>query len=157
MEDIISKRTAIDALRAIKQGLWEIDIPSPTVPEYVEHHEQIKNMMDIVDGWINRIKEEPAVNRWIPCKERLPENANHPGKICQSYQVMTKYGVTAGWYNPDKGCWYALMWFLCGRLTEEYDRDFVRGDIPKVVKHVDVIAWMPFPESYKEEENGTDD
>lgn len=62
MSDLISKRTAIDALRAIKQGLWEIDIPSPTVPEYVEHHEQIKNMMEIVDGWIKRIKEEPAVD-----------------------------------------------------------------------------------------------
>ena len=62
MDDFISKRTAIDALRAIKYGLWEIDIPSPTVPEYVEHHEQIKNMMEIVDGWIKRIKEEPAVD-----------------------------------------------------------------------------------------------
>ena len=155
MGDTVSRKAAKDALRAIKHGLWEIDIPSPTVPEYVEHHEQIKNMMEIVDGWIKRIKEEPAVNRWVPCKKKLPENANHPGKICQRYQVMTKYGVTEGWYNPDEGCWYALMWFLCGRLTEEYDIDFVRGDIPKVVKHVDVIAWMPFPESYKEEEDGT--
>lgn len=62
MDDLISRRVAIDALRAIKHGLWEIDIPSPTVPEYVEHHEQIKNMMEIVDGWIKRIKEEPTVD-----------------------------------------------------------------------------------------------
>lgn len=59
--DCISREQAIDALKAIKYGLWEIDIPSPTVPEYVEHHEQIKNMMEIVDGWIERIQEEPPI------------------------------------------------------------------------------------------------
>lgn len=71
MDDLISKRTAIDALRAIKQGLWEIDIPSPTVPEYIEHHEQIKNMMEIVDGWIRRIKAEPSVDavQIVRCRE----------------------------------------------------------------------------------------
>ena len=62
MSDLIDRQAAIDALRAIKHGLWEIDIPSPTVPEYVEHHEQIKNMMEIVDGWIKRVKEEPTIH-----------------------------------------------------------------------------------------------
>lgn len=71
MDDLISRQAAIDALRAIKHGLWEIDIPSPTVPEYVEHHEQIKNMMEIVDGWIKRINEEHAVDAAtvIRCKD----------------------------------------------------------------------------------------
>lgn len=68
----IDKKSAIDALKAIRYGLWEIDIPSPTVPEYVEHHEQIKNMMEITDGWIKKLEEQPTADvverrrgRWI--------------------------------------------------------------------------------------------
>lgn len=63
MNDLISRQVAIDALKAIKRGLWEIDIPSPTVPEYVEHHEQITNMMEITDGWIKRLTEEPPAQQ----------------------------------------------------------------------------------------------
>ena len=59
MNDLISRQVAIDALKAIRYGLWEIDIPSPTVPEYVEHHEQIKNMIEITDGWIKKLEEQP--------------------------------------------------------------------------------------------------
>ena len=58
----IDKKSAIDALKAIRYGLWEIDIPSPTVPEYVEHHEQIKNMMEITDGWIKKLEEQPTAD-----------------------------------------------------------------------------------------------
>ena len=61
MSDLIRRELPIEALKVIKFGLWEIDIPSATVPEYVEHHEQVKNMMEIVDGWIKRVQDEPAV------------------------------------------------------------------------------------------------
>lgn len=58
MDELIPKKIAVDALKAIKHGLWEIDIPSPgNCPEYREHHEQIKNMMEIVDLWIAKIKD----------------------------------------------------------------------------------------------------
>lgn len=33
----------------IRSALWDIDIPSPTVPEYVEHHKQIQEMIAFVD------------------------------------------------------------------------------------------------------------
>lgn len=69
MSDNISRQSALDALKAIWHGLWEIDIPSPAgCPEYVEHHEQIQHMMGVVDGWIKKISEEEPTDRnghWI--------------------------------------------------------------------------------------------
>ena len=47
--DMISRRSAIDALDEIRHALWEIDIPSPTVPEYVEHHEQVQSVWKLLD------------------------------------------------------------------------------------------------------------
>lgn len=49
MSDLISRHAAIDALDEIRHALWEIDIPSPTVPEYIEHHEQIQSVWKLLD------------------------------------------------------------------------------------------------------------
>lgn len=62
--------------------------------------------------------------KWIPVNERLPEN-----KPCE-YLVTTKCGdVEVGFFNT-----------------------FWTGNIRYWLENY--IAWMPFPESYKENENG---
>lgn len=38
----------IDDLKEIYDEIWNVDIPSPTVPEYKEHHEQMVYLMDFV-------------------------------------------------------------------------------------------------------------
>lgn len=94
-------------------------------------------------------------HKWIPCSERLPKNAYEKGTICPRYYIMTKYGVTEGWYNPDFNSWYVLIWFMTGRCINE-EIDLERGDVPKVVKvpleSGIVTAWQPLPEPYKESE-----
>lgn len=39
----------LNDLGDIRAALWDIDISSPTVPEYKEHHEQISQMIALVD------------------------------------------------------------------------------------------------------------
>ena len=90
-----------------------------------------------------------ASTNWISVKDRMPPNADHPGAFCPKYQVMTKYGVTDGWYNPDKGCWYTLVWFYLGRKTFD-DIDFERGDIPGITDKIEVTHWKEMPEPPKE-------
>lgn len=91
---------------------------------------------------------------WIPVDRKLPPNANHKGALCPRYQVMTKYGVTEGWYNPDYESWFCLLWFMNKKFAKGYI-DFERGDVPKVVqieKGIDIVqAWRPLPEPYKPE------
>lgn len=48
----------ITALQDINHALWEIDIPSPTVPEYIEHHEQIQRVMKLVEEKLGAIRED---------------------------------------------------------------------------------------------------
>ena len=92
---------------------------------------------------------------WIPVEERLPENAKHKGALCPRYQLMTKYGVTEGWYNPDLESWYILIWFMTERYLES-EIDFERGTWTKIVRcenkvndrHSIVMAWRPLPEPY---------
>lgn len=124
--------------------------------DYWEKHdeEQAFGAMCAYESVINHIKEQPKVGEWIPCRERLPENAKYKGAFCPTYQVMTKYGVTEGWYNPDHESWYILVWFVLEDFRE-HNIDIERGDIPKRLRVPDgvVTAWMPLPEPWEEAED----
>ncbi len=99
---------------------------------------------------------------WVSVEERLPENAKRKGALCPRYQLMTRYGVTDGWYNPDLESWYILIWFMTERYLES-EIDFERGTWPKIVRcenkvndrHNIVMAWRPLPEPYKPERRDT--
>ena len=93
------------------------------------------------------------MSEWVSVKDRLPENAKHPGAFCPMYLVSTKYGITEGWYNPDKGCWYTLMWFVHGFYTED-DINLERGDKPCVSDKIEVTHWMPMPDKPEGEYDG---
>ena len=101
--------------------------------------------------WL-KLKEDN--DGWIPVEKELPPNAKQKGAFCPKYQIMTKYGITEGWYNPDYESWFCLFWFMENKFTKGYI-DFERGDVPKVVqieKGIDlVLAWRPLPEPYKPE------
>ena len=47
----------IKILFEIQGAIWGIDIPSPTVPEYREHHEQCQELLALID---KKIKEVDA-------------------------------------------------------------------------------------------------
>ena len=79
MDDLISRQATIDALDEIRHALWEIDIPSPTVPEYIEHHEQIQSVWKLLDKKQKELYVLPSAQperkrgKWI---ERNPQNSD---------------------------------------------------------------------------------
>lgn len=56
-----SKPELLDVLRDfedIKEQLHLIDIPSPTVPEYVEHHEGVQSVLRLVKEKIEKYEDQ---------------------------------------------------------------------------------------------------
>ena len=149
LEEIeMKKKKCLDIVRV------EIDPMEITI-----HREQYKGLRmaeDIIRKHMN--------DGWIPVEQELPPNSKHKGAFCPRYQVMTKYGVTEGWYNPDYESWYILCWFM-GNDHLKHEIDFERGTFPKVVrcensvndKHGIVIAWQPLPEPYHPERSDNHD
>lgn len=72
MSDPIDRQAAIDALDEIRHALWEIDIPSPTVPEYVEHHKQVQSVWKLLDKKQKELyvlpSAQPEIIRCKDCK-----------------------------------------------------------------------------------------
>lgn len=83
---------------------------------------------------INRILEQES--GWIPCSEQIPEepeeNPLFEGKCLEVYLVTTKYGSS----EQDKVYPFRAFW---------NGINFTDG-----MNILDVIAWMPLPESYRE-------
>lgn len=98
--------------------------------EYVDICAGLREAEGIIRKYMN--------DRWIPVDRELPPNAKHEGAFCPKYQVMTKYGVTEGWYNPDAEGWYVLIWFMTDRYLES-EIDFDKGDKPKIVFLTDEV------------------
>ena len=84
--DAISRQVAIDALDEIRHALCEIDIPSPTVPEYVEHHEQVQAVWKLLDKKQKELyvlpSAQPEIIRCKDCKFYYPTNRETKTGIC---------------------------------------------------------------------------
>ena len=84
--------------------------------------------------WIKRIEEQPKAGQWIPCSERLPvpNEYDETGEFFKAYLVQTKSN------RMHTALWDGTYWTI-----------WTRGIV------IDkVIAWMPLPEPYKEQNNG---
>lgn len=80
------------------------------------------------------IWDAPAVNRWIPVEDDLPEN-----------RVNVIFTINRG--TPQIGCGYRIHSERGGLLlTRWFDK--LSG---LNFSDYDVTAWMPMPEAYKEE------
>lgn len=87
MTGLISRETALKAIEEICFALWEIDIPSPTVPEYIEHHEQVQRVMALAEKWGRELRDVPDVRPTLYGYE-----IEHLAYIAR---VMEKEGITA--------------------------------------------------------------
>ena len=68
MSDLISRQEIDKKLIGLWDLAWGYDIPSPTVPEYVELHEAISAIMNAIKEVRREIDELPSAERkgkWI--------------------------------------------------------------------------------------------
>lgn len=88
----------------------------------------------------NVLKEQPTIDampRWIPVSERLPEIDMH-------YPHSEPYLVVYDGGSMDVARWSNINWFWVDHVTEPY---WCKA------QYCEVIAWMPLPKPYQEEDH----
>lgn len=97
---------------------------------YPEKFGERCNSLDVIYAILQLIDEQPKVNEWIPCSERLPEvSEDTDDEDCPEFNVMIEGAsiATTLKYSPD-GAWF--------------------DDLGQVYE---VIVWMPLPETWEGE------
>lgn len=104
---------------------------------------------ELMEMAITALQNEPV---WIPVSERLPEelvpvNVTWINRNPEPYYAEIKdvpFACTAVYYN---GKWY---WW--SSVCTDYLKEYGEYNVDLVDKDIDIVAWMPLPEPYRESE-----
>ena len=118
MNDLISRQAAIRWVKTECNPYGKPTLEFESGKKVIEHLEQMPSVQ----------------SEWIPCSERLPEEAEDTYWVCTDggYQCQCR------WTNDVFGLGVGDTW------------TWKIFDIPQYSK---VIAWMPLPEPYKEDKS----
>ena len=105
----------------------------------------------ILSDVIEEINKMPKVGEWIPVDERLPEdlipvNITWVNRKPESYymHIKDKPFTATGILYHGKWYWYSVC-------CEDYLREYGDSEVDTMDEHIEVIAWQPLPEPYREE------
>lgn len=102
----------------------------------LDYAEGLKDAYEIAIEIVNQLAEERN-DGWIPCSEKLPENDDDV--LCW-YEYRIMQGTHEGEMNQEYGIGYYRKYYKRWYGEVSSGRD------------CKVIAWMPLPKPYKEDE-----
>ena len=108
IEALEQKPQFIRDLNEIYTALWKVDIPNPTIPEYVEHHEQIQGIMALVDELIGKWGSGMTREIALHCMKSASELER---ELCEECPI---YGQTGSDH-----CFEDALQYVIGMLEQE--------------------------------------
>ena len=122
-DDLISRRVAIDAVKS--REIW-LSFSGRESKISIADKVRDQTTKAILETLADLPDAQPG---WIPCKEKLPNGQTEVIVSCHDDSGDTPFDYTSwGWMTTDGEYW----------IVDNEINNFV-------------VAWLPFPESYKEE------
>lgn len=101
----------------------------------VDDHQMVlaSDVLEMIEELQGDLEEDEKENGWIPVSERLPEESDYY-MACIYNEIQEKSYCRSEWFSINNNYYGEMVWI----------------DLKSYEK---VIAWMPLPEPYKEEES----
>lgn len=95
---------------------------------------------------------KPGRSEWILCKDRLPENTEPVNITWVNHKPARYYADIKDIPFTATGCCCDGKWYWYSATCQDYLDEYGYSGADVVDDEIEVIAWMPLPEPYKEEE-----
>lgn len=128
--------------------------------DYINRADAIEAIDDAIDAdspqWailrtkIGFLPSAEAVQGWIPCSERLPEDLEAVNVTWVNHNPPVYYQYTKDVPNADTAVYYRGVWYwwdstICDVLGEYGEK----CGAEQIDKDIEILAWMPLPKPYK--------
>ena len=99
-------------------------------------------------------KGRADATKWIPCSERLPEEIDAVNITWVNRNPPTYYEHIKDKEFNGTAHYFHGKWYWYSSTTLDYLKEYGESEWDKMDEDIDVIAWMPLPEPYKEQMKG---
>lgn len=94
--------------------------------------------------------EEIEQEQWIPVSERLPDNTDPVHITWVNHDPEPYYADIKDKSFTATGHYCNGRWWCYFVTCQDYLNEYGRCDVDAMYDDIEVIAWMPLPEPYKE-------
>lgn len=97
--------------------------------------------------------EHDSYGKWIPVSERLPEDCVPVNITWVNHDPEHYYANIKDVPFTATGICYKGKWYWYSAVCEDYLKEYGEYEPDVVDVEIEITAWMPLPEPYREEEN----
>lgn len=112
--------------------------------ECVAEHEKIAE-------WLTELKERREADRWIPVSERLPDDLEPVNITWINHEPAPYYKEIKDKPFTATGVYFNGQWYWWSTTCEDILAAFSHNYDDIIDKDIEITAWKPLPEEYKEE------
>ena len=125
---------------------WLLDLYDiPTDGDDVEW----KVPLEVVRQNILDAPSAEAVQGWIPCSERLPEDIKPVIVTWKNTDPASYYQYIVGKHFIGTAHYYRGKWYWYSSVTEDLLAEYGKCDTEEFDEAIEAVAWMPLPTPYK--------
>ena len=134
-----------------KASVFEIVGNLMSIPYDLDRRITEKDVSESMDE-IRVLPPVTPTQRWIPVSERLPEDLEPVNITWVNHEPEPYYHDIKDRNFVATGIYYRGQWYWYSTTCADYLGEYGSNEIDKVDDAVEIIAWMPLPEPYKESE-----
>lgn len=132
-DDLISRADAIEAIASL-------DETDGTVKVFTGRQ---------VNEILSALPSAEAVQGWIPCSERLPEDIRPVLVTWKNNDPASYYQYIVGKHFIGTAHYYRGKWYWYSSVTEDLLAEYGKCDTEEFDEAIEAVAWMPLPKPYK--------